>query len=95
MDLAPPSLSSFIIQSNENADNKMIDLAKMAILMSFKEYPNDFLEKCRFIQTKFEEKYGHKWDVSIIEDGDSLFFYDKYYLKIKYNDYIIKIMRTK
>ena len=95
MDLAPPSLSSFIVLSRENADNKMIDLAKMSILLAFEEYPNDDLEKCRFIQTKFQEKYGRKWGVSIVQEGDSLFFYDKYYLKLKFKDYTIKIMRTK
>ena len=96
MDIAPPtSASSFVIEENDGADKKMIDLAKMAILLAFEEYPNDDLEKCRLISEKFKEKYGKKWGVSIIKNGDSLFYYHDYYLKIKYKDYKIKIMKTK
>ena len=95
MDNPPPARSSFIIGYNDGADQKMIDLAKMAILLAFEEYPNDDLEKCKLISSKFEEKYHHTWGVSMIEKGDSLFYYDKYYIKIKYKEYTIKIMRTK
>ena len=95
MDKAPPSISSFNLLSSDGANKNMIEYAKMAILLAFEEYPNDDLEKCRLISNKFHEKYGHKWGVSIIKDGDSLFYYHDYYLYIKYKDYSIKIMRTK
>ena len=94
MDRAPPS-SNFIIEVNDGADKKMIDFAKMTILLAFEEYPNNDLERCNLIASKFNETYGHNWGVSMIKNGDCLFYYHKYYLKIKYKDYNIKIMRTK
>ena len=95
MDYPPPARSQFIIECKEGADKKMIDFAKMTILLAFEEYPNDDLEKCKLIASKFEEIYHNSWGVSIIEKGDSLFYYDKYYMKIKYKQFTIKIMRTK
>ena len=94
MDNKPPPIESkFIIEYNDGADQKMIELAKMSILLAFEEHLNDDLEKCKLMISKFEEAYKkYKWDVSIIKNGDSLFYYHKYYLKIKYRDYIIKIM---
>ena len=94
MEQAPPSRSKFTIEVSDGADKKMIEFAKMAILLAFEEFPNDDLEKCNLISSKFKEQYGHKWGVSLIKNGDCLFHYHKSYLKIKYKDYNIKIMRT-
>ena len=96
MEGKPPQIEDkFSVEYNDGANEKMIELAKMSILLAFEEYPNNDIEKCKLIASKFEERFKHRWGVSIIKKGESLFYYNKYYLKIKYKDYIIKIMRIK
>ena len=53
----PPIQSNFIIEYNDGADQKMIELAKMPILLAFEEHLNDDLEKCKLMISKFEEAY--------------------------------------
>ena len=44
----------------------------------------DMQENCDYIQSIMEEKYGGKWNVTIVEEdgnsGHSLYFHDKKYI---------------
>ena len=90
-----PTPNDFIFEKTINADKSMCDYAKMTILLAFNEFPNDDYKKGELIAIKFEEKYGNCWGVSCFKNGDSCYPYINHYIKLKYNGYIIKIMRTR
>ena len=94
-----PSLMDyqFVFEKTVEADKNMLDYAKMAILLAFNEYPNDDYKKCELISIKFEEKYGNSWGCTLIKkgEGDSCYPYINNYIKLKFNNYLIKIMRTR
>ena len=96
MDSAPISGSNFKYEKLEGADDKMVEFSKMAILLAFEEYPNDddTWKRAGLVREKFEEKYGGEWLVSLIKNGDVNFWYRRFYLKLKYKDYNIKIGKT-
>ena len=85
------SSSEFIFEKEIGADEVMKDYAKMAILFAINEFPQDDHKKCLLIIEKFEEKYKGHWNCSVIKDGDAAFYYNDYYMKIKYGNYTIKI----
>ena len=85
------SSSQFIFEIEIGADKKMKEYAKMTILFAINESPEDDHKKCLLISEKFEEKYSGHWNCSVIKDGDAAFYYDDYYMKIKYGNYTIKI----
>ena len=51
----------FKFESVTGADESMKDYAKMVILFSLKEYPDDNAKQCRLIRNKFENQYGGSW----------------------------------
>ena len=51
------------------------------------------IKKCLLIAEKLEEKYKGHWNCSVIKDGDASFYYNDYYMKIKYDNYTIKISK--
>ena len=98
--LASYSLSNsapeFIFLKCIGANESMKDYAKMAILLAMKEYPDDYEKKNELIAEKFEEKYGDYWSCSFMKfnEGSALYRYFDYFLKIKYGDYKIYIVKT-
>ena len=90
---AAPLSSDFFFDRIEGADDSMIEFAKNVILLAFKEYPSSEKdwEKCVFVSNKFGEKYGGNWSISFIKNGDVCFWSKDYYIKLRYNDYKIKI----
>ena len=87
--------NQFIYEKCLVEDDSMKEFAEMMILYAIQKYPDDDWEKCEFIMTKFEEKYGGKWGTSFLKNGDSAYWYNGYYIKVKYGGYTIKILRTK
>ena len=98
--LASNSLSNFppqfIFLKCLGADESMKDYAKMAILLSMQEYPDEYEKKIDVILDKFEEKYGGHWSCSFmkIDGGASGFYHMGYFMKIQYGDYKISIAKT-
>ena len=74
-------------------DESMKDYAKMAILFAINKYPEDDYQKCLLVIEKFKEKYKGFWNCSFIKDGDSATYYNDYFMKIKYFNFIIKISK--
>ena len=94
-DYAPSSPSSpsyeFIIEKKVGFDKSMEDYAKMVILFAINTYPEDDYKKCLLMAEKFEEKYKGCWNSSFIKNGDTSFYYQDFYIKIKYGNYTIKL----
>ena len=91
------SSSQFIFETVVGADESMKDFAKMVILLALKEYPdNDCYNnnKCLLIVNKFHEHYGGYWCCSFFKEGESIFNYIDYFIRIRYDNYIIKIAKT-
>ena len=86
--------NQFIYEKCVNADNSMKEFAEMSILYALQKYPDNDYQKCEFVSIKFEEKYGGNWGASFLKNGDSCYVYRKYYIKVKYGDYTIKILKT-
>ena len=72
-----------------NADESMKDFAKMAILLSLQEYPDDNPHQCQLIRKKFEEQYGASWVCCKFKIGlgGICFPYDNYWITILYGDF--------
>ena len=85
--------SNFIFEKEVGVDESMKEFAKMTILLAFDTYPNpeNDWDKCLLVSGKFEEKYGFRWCSSFIRQGDCCMWYNDYYMKMIYKDYIIKI----
>ena len=88
--------SEFIFINNYGIDESMKDYAKMAILLAFKEYPDDGMKRCELIQSKFEKKYEGGWIcfMYIVDKGNFFGRFFNYQMVIKYNGYKIIIGRT-
>ncbi len=87
------SSSDFIFEKVDGADEIMKDYAKMAILFALNKYPEDDYQKCILVSEKFEEKYKGYWNCSFIKDGDCATYYSDYFMKIRYGNYKIKIVK--
>ena len=90
------SPSQFIFEKVIGFDESMKDFAKMVILLAMKEYHDNDDEKCTLISAKFEERYGGFWSCSLnkIGCGSSIFYYFGYFIRIKYDNYLIRIAKT-
>ena len=86
--------NQFIYEKCVNVDNSMKEFAEMSILYALQKYPDNDYQKCEFVSIKFEEKYGGNWGASFLKNGDSCYVYRNYYIKVKYGDYTIKILKT-
>ena len=93
--MEPAPNSGFNFEEVIGADEKMIEYSKMVVLLAINEFPNDDYKKCELVSIKFEEKYGGCWGCSFLKNGDTCYVYQDYFIKLRYNDYIIKILKTK
>ena len=74
----------------------MKDYAKRIILLSIKEHPDNHLEKCKLILSKFYEKYGGNWNCTFMKDdaGAGWFNVGRFFIHVKYGDYKIMIFTS-
>ena len=90
----PKTSSQFIFLRCDGADEAMKDYAKMTILLAIQEYPDDHLEKCKLIFSKFEERYGGEWNCSFMKEGSGWYHHGGLFMGIKYGDYKIIIFNS-
>ena len=86
--------SQFIYENCKVKDESMKEFAEMVILHALQKYPNDDFNIADAVCQKFEEKYGGSWSTSFIKNGDSSIVCSDYFIKVKYGDYRIKIVRS-
>ena len=74
----------------------MKDYAKRIILLSIEEHPDNHLEKCKLILSKFYERYGGCWNCTFMKDdaGAGWFNVGRFFIHVKYGDYKIMIFTS-
>ena len=92
----PKASSQFIFVQCIGADEAMKDYAKMAILLAIKEHPDDHLKKCQLIWSKFDERYGGRWNCTFVKEDAGAGWYcaGRFFIHIKYGDYKIMIFSS-
>ena len=85
---------SFVIKERRGVNEDMIEFAKMTILYSINQYPNDDFEKAEYIKQQFNARYGKTWSVCLLKVGGVSFHYFDYWIYIGYNDYNIHIWKS-
>ena len=88
--------SQFIFVRCIGADDAMKDYAKRIILLAIKEHPDNHLEKCKLILSKFYERYGGCWNCTFMKDdaGAGWFNVGRFFIHVKYGDYKIMIFTS-
>ena len=88
--------SQFVFEKAEGADDSMKDFAKMVILFSMNEYPDDDDAKTKLIVYKFEERYRGHWSCYLYKKdlGGAFFRYSTFFFWIRYGNYDIVIAKT-
>ena len=73
----------FIFLKIDGADEAMKDYAKMTILLAIQEHPDDHLQKCQLICSKFKERYGGNRNCSFMKEGSGWYHFGNYFIGIK------------
>ena len=87
---------SFNFEHQIGADSAMIEFAKMCILLSLNEYPNDYSKEAEFIRDKFKEKYKNFWTCMIYEPGKGYIssFYRDFFIRVTYGNKTFVILQN-
>ena len=90
------SSSQFFFERGDQVDDSMKDFAKMVILFSMNEYPDDDDAKANLIVNKFQERYKRRWSCCLYKKdlGGAFFNSFGFFFWIRYDNYDIVIAKT-